>query len=174
MVSPKKARVAFAIRSTKRGGSGVRKIPSIALAVAVSLLAAACGVRQDNPNTDRSTISQSGCTVDLKKVCQAFIDQPTFTLNGVEYNAQRLEQNGVRHTNVELPFNMPNGNLIGTAECQFDTQNRRVSYARLLSGPPITDAEVQYVKSRGWCAEQSPDYEKSMSGSQPPITSGGN
>jgi len=152
----------------------VKKIPLITLAVAVSMLAAACGARQDNPNTDRSTISQSGCTVDLKKVCQAFIDQPTFTLNGVEYNAQRLEQNGVRHTNVELPFNMPNGDLIGTAECQFDTQNRKVSYARLLSGPPITDMQVQYVKSRGYCAEQNPDYDKAMSGSQQPITSGGN
>ena len=151
----------------------MRKMPLIPLAVTVSILAA-CGVRQDNPNADRSIISQSGCTVDLKKVCQAFIDQPTFTINGVEYDARRLEQNGVLHTNVELPFKMPNGDLIGTAECQFDTQNRRVSYARLLSGLPITDVEVQYVRSHGWCAEQSPDYGKAMSGSQQPLTTGGN
>jgi hypothetical protein len=151
----------------------VRKMPLILLAVGVSMLAA-CGARQDNPNADRSTISQSGCAVDLKKVCQAFIDQPTFTLNGVEYDSRRLEQNAVRHTNVELPFKMPNGDLIGTAECQFDTQNRRVSYARMLAGPPITHAEVQYVRSRGWCAERSPDYGKAMSGSQQPLTSGGN
>ena len=151
----------------------LRKIPLIPLAVAVSILAA-CGVRQGNPNADRAIISQSECTVDLKKVCQAFIDQPTFTLIGVEYDARRLEQNGVRHTNVELPFKMPNGSLIGTAECQFDTQKRRVSYARLLPGPPITGVEVQYVRSRGWCAEQSPDYGKAMSGNQEPITTGGN
>jgi hypothetical protein len=157
----------------KKGGTEVRKVASILLAVCVSMLAA-CGARQDNPNADKSTISQSGCTVDLKKVCQAFIDQPTFTLNGAQYDARRLEQNGVRHTNVELAFKMPNGDLIGTAECQFDTQNRRVSYARMLAGPPITDAEVQYVKSRAWCAEQSPDYGKAMSGSRQPLTSGGN
>ena len=147
-------------------------MPLVLLAVAVSMLAA-CAVRQDNRNADRSTISQSGCTVDLKKVCQAFIDQPTFTLNGVEYDARRLQENGPSHSNIELPFNMPNGDLIGTAECQFDTQNRRVSYARLLQGPPITDVEVQYVKSRGWCAEQNPDYGKAMSGNQQPLSTGG-
>jgi len=129
---------------------------------------------EDKPNGGNSTISQSGCTVELKKVCQAFIDQPTFTINGIEYDARRLEHNSVSHTNVELPLNMPNGDLIGTAECQFDTQNRKVSYARLLAGPPITDVQVQYIKSRGWCAEQSPDYGKAMLGNQAPITSGGN
>ena len=144
-------------------------MPLVLLAVAVSMLAA-CGVSQDNPNAGNSTISQSGCTVDLKKVCQAFINQPTFTINGVEYDARRLQANGVSHTNIELPFNMPSGDLIGTIECQFDTQNRRVSYARLLQGPPITGAEVQYVKGMGWCAEQGADYGKAMQ----PLSTGGN
>lgn len=151
----------------------MRKMRLIPLAVAVSMLAA-CGVRQDNPNADSSTISQSGCTVDLKKVCQALIDQPTFTLNGVEYNARRLEQNYVRHTPIEMTFKMPNGDLTRTAECQFDTLNRTVSYARLLPGPPITDVEVQYVKSHGWCAEQNPDYGKAMARILQPNTAGGN
>lgn len=149
-------------------------MPVIVLAMVAIAMLGGCGGQQDNPNTDRSTISQGGCTVDLKKVCQAVIDQPTFTLNGVEYNAQRLQDNGVRHTNIELPFNLPTGEMIGTVECQFDTQNRKVSYARLLPGPPITDAEAQYVKSAGWCAEQSPDYKKEMSGIQGPFGDGGN
>jgi hypothetical protein len=158
--------------STTRARNDVSKAFLIPLAV-VSMLAA-CGVRQDNPNTDKSAIIQSGCTVDFKKVCQALIDQPTFSLNGVEYDAQRLEQNSTRHTNIDLPFIMPNGNLIGTAQCQFDTQNRTVSYARLLPGPPITDVEAQYLRSRGWCADQNPDYGKLMSSGQPPFSSGGN
>lgn len=145
----------------------------IPLALAVSMLAA-CGLRQDNPNSDKSAIIQSGCTVDFKKVCQALIDQPTFSLNGVEYDARRLQENSTRHTNVELPFTMLNGNLIATAECQFDTQNRMVSYARLLPGPPITDEDMQFLRSRGWCAEQNPDYGKLMSTGKPPFSTGAN
>jgi hypothetical protein len=157
----------------KRGGTDVSKALLIPLALAVSMLAA-CGVRQDNPNSDKSAIIQSGCTVDFKKVCQALIDQPTFSLNGVEYDARRLQENSARHTNVELPFTMLNGNLIATAECQFDTQNRTVSYARLLPGPPITDEDMQFLRSRGWCAEQNPDYGKLMSTGKPPFSTGAN
>jgi hypothetical protein len=137
----------------------------LALMVSFPLLTS-CGAQQGNPNADKSTISQNGCTIDLSKVCQAFIDQPAFTLNGADSNLHRLQENSTRHVNLELTFKMPNGDLIGTAQCQFDTLHRRVAYARLLPGPPITAAEVEYVKSRGWCADQKPDYGKAMSWSE--------
>ena len=77
-------------------------------------------------------------------------------------------------TRMRVALTMLNGNLIATAECQFDTQNRMVSYARLLPGPPITDEDMQFLRSRGWCAGQNPDYGKLMSTGKPPFSTGAN
>ena len=117
-----------------------------------------------------SVVRRGGCEVDLKKICSAYFSQPQFTLNGQEYDATRLEQNSRRHENIELPYKYPNGDLIATVECQVDTSNRTISYARLVGGPPIDEKAVAYVRSQGLCADQSPDYGKMLTIQQQEIT----
>ena len=48
---------------------------------------------QPSPATaqpDASILQHDGCTIDLAKVCQAYIDQPQFTYNSEEYDWQRF------------------------------------------------------------------------------------
>jgi hypothetical protein len=68
-----------------------------------------------------------------KQICKTFFDQPTFTLNGVQYDSQRLQSEAPRHTDAALPDNYPNG----------------------ISGPPIDDKALQYVGSQGLCPEDA-------------------
>ncbi len=134
------------------------------LVVALTLATIGCAEQQT------SIVRRGSCEVDLKKICSAYFSQPQFTLNGEEYDATRLEQNSRSHENIELPYMYPNGDLIATVECQVDTRNRTISYARLVGGPPIDDKAVAYVRSQGLCADQSPDYSKMLTTQQQQIT----
>lgn len=96
-----------------------------------------------------SNVSRSGCTVDLKQICKNFFDQPTFMLNGVQYDSQRLASSAPRHMDAVLPYNYPNGTLLAAVNCQLDTQTHRITRADLAAGPPIDGKAVAYVRSQG-------------------------
>jgi hypothetical protein len=121
----------------------------------ILLVAMIAGCSSSQTSASSSTATFRDCVVDLKQICESFVRQPTFTLNGAQTNARQLEQNAAPHSQIWIPFNYPNGDLIANLECMMDTQKMTVSYARLLPGPPITDKEVQYARSLGLCSEQS-------------------
>ena len=102
-----------------------------------------------------SSVSRSGCTVDLKQICKNFFDQPTFTLNGVQYDSQRLASSGPRHMDAVLSYSYPNGDLLAAVNCQLDTQTHRITRADLAGGPPIDDKAVEYVRSQRLCLEDA-------------------
>ncbi len=105
-----------------------------------------------------SILNHNGCTIDLVKVCQSFIDQPQFTYNDDEYDWQRFQQSFPRHPDVEMWARYPDGDVIADIECHVDTQNRKIDWARLLPNPPLTDKSWNFAKSKRWCQEDSPDY----------------
>jgi hypothetical protein len=100
-------------------------------------------------------VSRNGCTVDIKQICKNFFDQPTFTLNGVQYDSQRLASSAPRHMDAVLPYSYPNGDLLAAVNCQLDTQTHRITRADLAGGPPIDDKAVEYVRSQGLCLEDA-------------------
>lgn len=107
-----------------------------------------------------SILKQDGCTVDLKKICEAFIDQPEFPLNGARYTWERLANNSPPHTEIELPASVLGNNAEGTARCQVTIHTRKVTDARLLRGEPSIAKTMEYFKQSGWCEEASPNYDK--------------
>lgn len=123
----------------------------------LTLLAGACSAQT---SAKSSVVDLGGCKVDLREICETFYKQPTFTLNGAQSNAQKVEQNAPRHTQIWLPFEYPNGDLIANLECMMDTRTKSASYARLLPGPPITDKEIQYVRAQGLCSDEPGHEEK--------------
>ena len=105
-----------------------------------------------------SILQHNGCTIDLVKVCQSYIDQPQFTYNNEKYDWTRFQQSFPRHPDVELWAGYPDGNVVVDLECQVDTQNRKINWARLLPNPPLSDKSWDFAKSKQWCQEDSPDY----------------
>ena len=122
------------------------------LAFALLVLVAGCSSAKMSANTSTATFGD--CNIDLRQICETYVHQPTFTLNGAQTNATQLAQNGNPHTQIWMPFSYPNGDLIANLECMINTQTMSASYARILSGPPITDKEVQYARSLGLCSDQ--------------------
>jgi hypothetical protein len=105
-----------------------------------------------------SVLQRDGCTIDLAKVCQSYIDQPQFTYNGEEYDWPRFQQNSVRHPDVEIWARYPDGSVVADVECHVDAQNRKINWARLLPNPPLTDKSWDFAKSKEWCQQDFPDY----------------
>ena len=122
------------------------------LLLALALIA---GCASSQPSAARSSATFGDCNINLRQICEAYVHQPTFTLNGEQFDAERLQKETNPHTQVWMPFSYPNGDLIANLECMIDTQHLTASYARLLPGPPITDKEVQYARSIGLCADKN-------------------
>jgi len=86
-------------------------------------------------NSDPAVISKDGCTIDLKKICQAFINQPEFPLNGARTSWQRFVDNARPHEDVVLPAVALSPELPGSVECHIATHSRSATGAELLNGP---------------------------------------
>jgi hypothetical protein len=140
---------------------------SIALAIfacAAQQQASSNGVAQPtaSPASGSSVLSTNGCTVDLKKVCQAFIDQPEFPVNGQIVTWQALTENVYSSPEIDLPAGVMGPEFSGDARCRLNTQTRTVAGANLASGGPPIDKTMEFFKKNGWCEESSPDYDKLM------------
>lgn len=122
------------------------------LGIVLLISVASCSSAKTSANSSTATFGD--CNINLREICEAYVHQPTFTLNGAQSNATQLAQNGNPHTQIWMPFSYPNGDLIANLECMINTQSMTASYARLLPGPPITDKEVQYARSLGLCSDQ--------------------
>ena len=89
----------------------------------------------------------SGCTMDWKKACQYIIDQPGFTLNGVSFDKQRMENVSVRHIDVHVPLRSSNASMT----CVIDTQSARVTQANLDPGPQPDASNIEQMRKDGLC-----------------------
>jgi len=113
-----------------------------------------------------SKVSRNGCTVDLKQICRSVFGQPEFTVNGVQYDTRRLEQNGPRHPDLLMNYRYPNGEPLVAVNCQLDMSTHAVTRADLASGPPIDDKALDYVRSQGLCMEEAGLFSDSWRPSQ--------
>ncbi|GEM_PF-3352437 len=134
----------------------------LAFLVSGLLLAPGGCAQRQGVTVKGSEVSRNGCTVDLRRVCEAFFNQKEFVVNGTAYDTRSFEQNSRRHEDVVLPFNYPNGDPIALVHCQYDAADHKVAEARLAEGPPIDDKAVEYIRSQGLCQEQSPDYDQKL------------
>ncbi len=105
-------------------------------------------------------VSRNGCTINLKKVCQGFIDQPTFVYQDVQYDWNSWTQNNPAHSELRIPITLPSGESLGMVNCYISNQNRKATNANLFRGGAISDKAIDEVKGRGWCEENNPDYTK--------------
>lgn len=105
-------------------------------------------------------VSRNGCTINLKKICQGFIDQPNFVYEGVQYDWNSWSQNNPAHSELRIPVNLPSGQSIGLVNCYISNQNRKAADANLIRNGEIPDQAVEEVKGKGWCEENNPDYTK--------------
>ena len=125
-------------------------------ALAVWVAALGCGAQPPAGVVQTGTkVVRNGCTFNLKQMCRSLFNQPEFTVNGVQYDPRRLEQNGPRHPDLLMNYRYPNGEPLAAVNCQLDMSTRAVTRADLASKPPIDDKAVEYVRGQGLCLEEA-------------------
>ena len=99
---------------------------------------------------DPPQVTNNGCEVDLRKVCQYALDSGTIvsTGDGIHLDRQRLENISVRHIEVLVPFNRGSGTLL---RCVVDTQSARVTDAHVSDGPQLNDADIAHIREKELC-----------------------
>ena len=144
-----------------------RLAPLAVLGALMLLLSAGCGSQQSGVTMNGSQATRGDCTVDLKEICDSMMNQMThtdFKMNQENYDARSFEQNSPRHEDMIMSYNYPDGTLLASVRCQFDTVHHKVTSATLAGGPPIDDKAIDYIRNQGFCGDQSPDYNRGMSG----------
>lgn len=67
-----------------------------ALLMLLGLLAACSAPGMTAPQAEALAHSK-GCDLDLKRICQDFVDRPQFALNNEQFDLRRLQANARRH-----------------------------------------------------------------------------
>jgi hypothetical protein len=126
-----------------------------------------CGAQAPPRAVETGTqVSRNGCTVNLKQICRSLFNQSEFTVNGVQYDTRRLEQNGPRHPDLLMNYRYPNGEPLAAVNCQLDMSTHAVTRADLASEPRLDDRAVEYVRSQGLCMEEAGLFSDSWRPSQ--------
>ncbi len=150
---------------------------NLAIVLCIAAILAGCGGQQETappsdpePSAAQSqsspapnrpyVVSRNGCTINLKKLCQGFIDQPNFVYQDVQYDWNRWSQNNPAHSELRIPVNLPSGESLGLVNCYISNQKRKATDANLIRGAAVSDKAIEEVKAKGWCEENNPDYTK--------------
>jgi len=137
--------------------------------VTAALIFALAGCSTQNAQKDSATASSDsverandltdvgfGCRVDLKSACSEWISRPVVPLTNGDMPPSRIGQSTGPSPSFFLPVAGPNSKLLATIDCKFRRvgETVKVTDASLLSGPPISKEEIEYVRSQGLCADE--------------------
>jgi hypothetical protein len=93
--------------------------------------------------------SAPACNLDADKVCEEIARKPV-TVNGVELGEREREQAGLRTNWEQTTITTPGGTHVAFS-CGINAEHSAVVSAHALKGPPLTDADVIYLRSAGLC-----------------------
>lgn len=129
----------------------------VILVLGALLTISACSANSGSSNQTASaagTGNKAGCEVDAKKVCQQFSDKPKVidSTTGLVLEGHALEESGRRTVSMFRTYQIPNGPVI-EVDCDVNVQHNSVVYAHTTHLPPLSDSDIQYLRSNSLCAE---------------------
>jgi len=128
---------------------------SLVLLIFLSSTLAACASHSasSGAGSPPDVVVLNGCRVDPARICDNIRGHSVDMSNGLQADPRMLEQNSARTANVFVPVKRLNGDEIFEVECGINTLNQSVSWARVKTGPPVTDDDVKYLRARNYCSE---------------------
>ncbi len=109
----------------------IRAVATLSLSIVLSF--AGCSAHENQAETSTAA---NGCQIDATRICQAM--RKTFS---------RSSANVTR----ELIVPIPREPLIDI-HCGINTSDQSVAYARVSQPPNLTDNDIIYLRSRGYCS----------------------
>ena len=109
----------------------IRAVATLSLAITLSF--AGCSAYENQAET--STAS-NGCQIDARRICRAM--RKTFPRSSADVTRELI---------VPIP-----GEPTINIRCGINTSDQSVAYARVSQPPNLTDNDVIYLRSRGYCS----------------------
>jgi len=114
----------------------------------------ACSTQSDstaNSPSGSSSAGASGCEINAEPICEKIAKQPVVESNtGLTVDAREREGNSARTSWVHTSAQTPGGTTIAI-NCGINSEHSSVVSAQALKGAPLTDADVMYLRSQGFC-----------------------
>jgi hypothetical protein len=118
--------------------------------VLLAAMLAGCSVAQSgSASTAAVSKTAASCDLDADKVCEQIARKPVQT-NGMELGEREREESGPRTSWEQTGITTPGGTRVGFS-CGINNEHSAVVSAHALKGPPLTDADVIYLRSAGLC-----------------------
>lgn len=118
--------------------------------VLLAAMLTGCGAAQNgSASTPATSKTAASCDLDADKVCEEIARKPVET-NGMELGEREREESGARTSWEQTSITTPGGTHIGFS-CGINSEHSAVVSAHALKGPPLTDADVIYLRSAGLC-----------------------
>jgi hypothetical protein len=111
---------------------------------------------QSNSNSNAaasgsSSAGASGCEINPEPLCEKIAKQPVVESNtGLTVDAREREGNSARTSWEHTTMQTPGGTTIAI-NCGINAEHSSVVSAQALKGAPLTDADVMYLRSQGYC-----------------------
>ncbi len=128
----------------------------LVLLLLVSTAIAACAPQGASSAGGASTdvVVLNGCRVDPARICNNIRGKSVDMSNtGLQADPRMVEQNTARTANIFVPVRRLNGDQIFQVECGINTLNQSVSWAKVMTGPPVTDDDTKLLRAQGYCSE---------------------
>ena len=109
----------------------IRAVATLSLSIVLSF--AGCSAHENQAATSTAA---NGCQIDATRICQAM--RKTFSRSSADVTR-------------ELIVPIPREPLIDI-HCGINTSDQSVAYARVSQPPNLTDNDIIYLRSRGYCS----------------------
>ncbi len=130
----------------------IRLIKTLGFA-AILLLAVACAANPLSPGADAKS-SANSCQIDAQKICESVKDLHNTAVSGYADSQSQREQNLAPTQSWIKHFTTPDQTEI-EVQCDLNIRHHKIIYAHALSGPALTENDVNYLRNQGLCLNGS-------------------
>ena len=131
-----------------------RSLLVLLLFVSTGIAACASQGASSGRGGSSDVVVMNGCRVDPARICNNIRGQNVDMSNtGLQADPRMVEQNSARTANIFVPVKRLNGDEIFQVECGMNTLNQSVSWAKVMTGPTVTDDDAKFLRARGYCSE---------------------
>jgi len=129
----------------------------LVLLLFLSTAIAACaaqGTASSSGASSTDVVVLNGCRVDPARICNNIRGQSVvMSTTGLTADSRVVEQNTPRTANIFVPVRRLNGDEIFQVECGMNTLNQSVTWAKVMTGPAVTDDDAKFLRAQGYCSE---------------------
>ncbi len=125
----------------------------LVLLIFVSTAIAACASQgaPDARGGSTDVVVMNGCRVDPARICNNARER-SVDASGTRWTPFPLvDASGA--ADFMISVSRLNGDELFMVDCGINTLTLSITWAKVMTGPPVTDDDAKYLRARGYCSE---------------------